>query len=97
MCVGLKPHQDMDRADPHAHIHMAVAMYSAARGMRVHAVDPLEVNVERMRESRCINGKTQCERAKSELPSGGAEAPACSTPKNWANFSDDRVRVHACL
>jgi FkbM family methyltransferase len=33
----------------------AVSLYAATRGMRVLAFDPLEVNVQRLEQSRCLN------------------------------------------
>jgi len=39
-----------------------VAMYLASKGMMVVAVDPLKPNMERMRESLCLNGVEVCRR-----------------------------------
>jgi hypothetical protein len=78
----------------HIYIHThtyTVAMYAAARGMRVHAVDPLDVNIQRMRESRCLNGRAQCVHADSPKSKKVSKSDSCASPSTWGNFSYDKV------
>lgn len=63
-----------------------VAMYAATRGMRVKAVEPLEVNLQRIRESMCVNGAASC------LKSPKAKSlEACRSETAWENYSPQRV------
>lgn len=78
-------------------------MYLAARGMRAVAIDPLDVNIRRMRESMCLNGLEAC------VASGGGSSTEADSKagerdveqrsrcaaegKGWGNFAPNRVRL----
>ena len=38
-----------------------VALYAASRGMKVYAFDPLRPNIDRIRESLCLNSEKECQ------------------------------------
>ena len=60
-----------------------VSLYAASRGMRVHAFDPIQPNVDRLRESRCLNGEARCEN--------------CADPSQWGPFAPDKFAIQWSL
>ena len=69
-----------------------VSMYMATRGMKGVSIDPLEVNLERLRESLCLNGVNHC------ASKGGKEAQQrCRDSREWGDYSAGRVRTFAGL
>lgn len=70
-----------------------VSMYMASRGMRVVAVDPLEINIDRVKESLCLNGVAACyanfskssSKSQSKLSSDGDDGN-CWSNTEWGPF-----------
>ena len=56
-----------------------VSAYLARRGMRVFAVDPVLPNIERLEETRCLNGMRQCLEQNVNID--------CHNHSNWGQFT----------
>ena len=65
-----------------------VSMYLAERNMRVYALDPVLPNVQRMRESACLNGMRRCMRRHAQRHAAAAQAlQDCRNSSAWESFS----------
>jgi len=51
--------------------------------MKVHAFDPIRPNVDRLMESRCLNGETRCQN--------------CADPSQWGPFAPDKFAIQWSL
>jgi hypothetical protein len=60
-----------------------VSLYAASQGMRVHAFDPIGLNVDRLTESRCLNGEAHCH--------------GCANPLQWGPFAPKRFAIQWSL
>lgn len=58
-----------------------VSAYLARRGMRVFAMDPVLPNIERLEETRCMNGMRQCLEQNEDID--------CHNHSNWGQFTSD--------
>jgi len=75
-----------------------VSLYLASRGMRVMALDPVRPNVQRMRESRCLNGVRACMAEVRRRGGAGGDAQkhaeAClGDLRLWGNYSQANLRL----
>ena len=61
-----------------------VSLYAATRGMKVYAFDPLLPNVQRLKESLCLNGERHWRRQNFENSSLSRCGEPCA---DWGNFS----------
>ena len=62
-----------------------VSAYLARRGMRVFAVDPVLPNIERLEETRCMNGMRQCLEQNEDID--------CHNHSNWGQFTPDNFGI----
>jgi len=60
-----------------------VSLYAVSRGMRVHAFDPVLPNIDRLTESRCLNGEAHCH--------------GCADPSQWGPFAPGRFAIQWSL
>jgi hypothetical protein len=75
-----------------------VSMYMATRGMSVVAIDPLEANIERVRESMCLNGVAACLLGSPQLSTGAHDdRDKCSQSSEWLSFSPKHVLAIVAL
>ena len=65
-----------------------VSLYAAARGMRVHAMDPIKPNVDRLSESRCLNGVAHC---RNHSLGGDSGDRNCSDSALWGPFAPNKL------
>jgi hypothetical protein len=77
-----------------------VSMMLAERGMRVYALDPVLPNVQRMRESACLNGMRRCLQSHAHQPQASAARAlrtlTCRNSSAWERFSPANITlVHA--
>ena len=63
-----------------------VALYAASRGMKVYAFDPLRPNIDRIRESLCLNGEKEC-LGTHPLETSECMGPPSARPKSWGSFA----------
>ncbi|EKX42681.1 hypothetical protein GUITHDRAFT_141080 [Guillardia theta CCMP2712] len=72
-----------------------ISMYLAARGMKVHALDPVQPNLQRLNESICLNSFRNCLR--SSAPDGRiSSSSSCFDSSALRSFAG-RVKVHHSL
>lgn len=62
-----------------------VSAYLARRGMRVFAMDPVLPNIERLEETRCMNGMRQCLEQNEDID--------CHNHSNWGQFTPDNFVI----
>jgi len=74
-----------------------VSMYMATRGMSVVAIDPLEANIERVRESMCLNGVATCLLGSPQLSAGAHDRDRCSQSSEWLSYSPKHVLAIVAL
>ena len=73
-----------------------VALYAASRGMKVYAFDPLRPNIDRIRESLCLNGEKEC-LATHSLETSECLGPPSMRSKFWGSFSPSNFILHENL
>ena len=71
-----------------------VGIYAVSRGMKVYAFDPLKPNLDRLRESLCLNGQRECFTTNSM---GASKCIGQPQPTLWRSYAPSNFIIHESL